>query len=196
MNDSGDDSFYGRMSPISNAAIAPSGEETRLFSIRKPWHEKLNKRQQKAFFRVSNEFLYKAATICNVDINDAKMFFYWAKFGCSYDALAVHFKIRYRAVGPSLQSFIMRMYVRHRPYHVGVSPKRPITVEKIESEESTYMSLRVGKDHFGKLILFSSDGSYNHCQAFGGHYGRQELWSYKGDYITKVCAREISVFNP
>lgn len=195
IDDEKDDSVFFRLPPVSRAIISPPGEETRLFSSRTPWHEKLNSRQQRALFRVSKEFMYKAAQICSVDIIDVKMFFYWAKMDCGYDALQVHFKGRYADVGPSLNTVIMRMYVRHRPYHIGVSPKRPITLEKIENEESTYMSLRVGKEHFGKFIPFSADGSYNRCQSFGGHFGGQELWSYKKTHLSKVNLPEHANFH-
>lgn len=185
-DDRNDTSIFFNLSPDSSALISPPGEETRLFSTRKAWHEKLNKRQQKSLFRVSEEFIYKCAQICSVDIVNVKVFFYWAKMDSVYDALDVHFDVRYAEIGPMLHRFIMKMYERHRPYHIGISQKRQITLEKIESDESTYMSLRVGKEHFGKFIPFSADGSYNHCQGFGGHFGRQELWSYKQDHITKV----------
>lgn len=185
--DDKDEGVYFHLPPISSAVISPPGEETRLFRVNKPWYDTCNKRQQKALFRVSVEFMYKAAQICNVDIFNVRIFFYWAKMDCGYDAISTHFGVNISKIGNMLDNFIMRMYTRHRPYHLGVSQKHPITLEKIENEYSTYMSLRVGKDHFGKFIPFSSDGSYNHCQAFGGHFGRQELWSFKKSHITKVC---------
>ena len=84
-----------------------------------------------------------------------------------------------------IRDFFMLMYTRHRPYHLGISANHPITVEKIQKEYSTYMSTRVGEEHFEKIILFSADGSYNKCQSFGGHFGNQELYSYKGYTLSK-----------
>ncbi len=51
-----DESVYFHLPPLNGAVLSPLGDETRLFSVNKPWLETCNKRQQK----LCSEYLWNS----------------------------------------------------------------------------------------------------------------------------------------
>jgi hypothetical protein len=126
------------------------------------------------------------AHICNIELEHIYLFFYWAKVKPVYSVATVHFDLHLKEVGGALRNVLYTLDARHRPYHVGISEKRPISIDYIEAESSTWLSQKLGEDFFGSFIAFCADGTYPHSRKFGGHFGRQELRSYKKVDICKL----------